>query len=60
MAGAVRGMVDSLNDPYSVYMDQEEFQEFRQHIEGSIEGSVYLLVFRRINLSVLGNRYSSQ
>ncbi|NLO76157.1 MAG: S41 family peptidase [Clostridia bacterium] len=38
MAGAVRGMVDSLNDPYSVYMDQEEFQEFRQHIEGSIGG----------------------
>ena len=38
MGGAVRGMVDSLDDPYSVYMDEEEFQEFRQHIEGSIGG----------------------
>ena len=38
MGGAVRGMVNSLNDPYSVYMDEEEFQEFRQHIEGSIGG----------------------
>jgi len=38
MKGAARGMVDSLNDPYSVYMDEEEFQEFRQHIEGSIGG----------------------
>ena len=42
MAGAVRGMVDSLNDPYSVYMDQEEFQEFRQHIEGSIGEDRYI------------------
>lgn len=38
MAGAVRGMVESLDDPYSVYMDVEEYQEFRQHIEGSIGG----------------------
>jgi len=38
LGGAVRGMVESLHDPYSVYMDQKEYQEFTQHIEGSIGG----------------------
>ena len=38
LGGAVRGMVESLNDPYSVYMDQKEYREFTQHIEGSIGG----------------------
>lgn len=38
MSGAVRGMVEALEDPYSVYLDQEEYAEFRQHIEGSIGG----------------------
>jgi carboxyl-terminal processing protease len=45
MAGAVRGMVESLDDPYSVYMDKEEYEEFRQHIEGSIGGiGIYVSV----------------
>lgn len=45
MAGAVRGMVESLDDPYSVYMDQEEYEEFRHHIEGSIGGiGIYVSV----------------
>jgi carboxyl-terminal processing protease len=45
MAGAVRGMVESLDDPYSVYMDKEEYHEFRQHIEGSIGGiGIYVSV----------------
>jgi len=38
MEGAARGIVESLNDPYSVYLNQEEYEEFRQHIEGSIGG----------------------
>lgn len=38
MDGAVRGMVKSLEDPYSVYLDKEEYEEFAQHIEGSIGG----------------------
>jgi len=36
--GAVEGMVESLGDPYSVYMNSEEYQSFRHHIEGSIGG----------------------
>lgn len=38
MDGAVRGMVKSLEDPYSVYLDKEEYEEFAHHIEGSIGG----------------------
>lgn len=38
MDGAVRGMVKSLEDPYSVYLDKEEYEDFAHHIEGSIGG----------------------
>lgn len=38
MNGAARGMVEALDDPYSVYMDREEYKEFTEHIEGSIGG----------------------
>lgn len=38
MEGAVRGMVESLEDPYSVYMDNEEFKELQRYIQGSIGG----------------------
>lgn len=38
LEGAVRGMVDSLGDPYSVYMDQNEYGEMNRYIHGSIGG----------------------
>ena len=28
MNGAIRGMVNSLNDPYSIYMDDKMYKEF--------------------------------
>ncbi|WP_440896322.1 S41 family peptidase [Amphibacillus sp. Q70] len=36
--GAVRGMLSSLNDPYSEYMDQETMEQFNEQIESSFEG----------------------
>lgn len=36
--GAVQGMLDTLEDPYSVYMDAETVEEFNQQIESSFEG----------------------
>ncbi|WP_053218593.1 S41 family peptidase [Virgibacillus senegalensis] len=36
--GAIQGMMDSLEDPYSVYMDQETVEEFNHSIESSFEG----------------------
>lgn len=36
--GAIRGMVDALNDPYSVYLDRAAFQELNLQIEGEFGG----------------------
>jgi len=36
--GAIEGMVDSLNDPYSVYMDKSNFTQLQQQIQGSFAG----------------------
>ncbi|ASF40416.1 peptidase S41 [Halobacillus halophilus] len=36
--GAVQGMLDTLEDPYSVYMDQETMKQFNQSIESSFQG----------------------
>lgn len=36
--GAIKGMVDSLNDPYTVFMDPNESHEFRNSLDGTLEG----------------------
>ena len=36
--GAINGMVGTLEDPYSVYMDQETAQQFTQSLDSSFEG----------------------
>ncbi|MCI3919527.1 S41 family peptidase [Paenibacillus sp. TRM 82003] len=36
--GAIEGMLESLDDPYTTYMDQEEAKAFLQHISASFEG----------------------
>lgn len=36
--GAINGMVEALNDPYSDYMDEEEAQSFSESISSSFEG----------------------
>ncbi|PAD68141.1 peptidase S41 [Bacillus sp. 7586-K] len=36
--GAIKGMVNSLEDPYSVYMDVEEAKSFNENISSSFEG----------------------
>lgn len=38
LEGAVRGMVDSLEDPYSNFMTKNEFLEMQRYIQGSIGG----------------------
>ncbi len=38
VAGAVKGMVDSLGDPHSVYMDAKMFKDFMIETEGSFGG----------------------
>lgn len=36
--GAVRGLVESLNDPHSIYMDEEMYQAFQSETSGSFSG----------------------
>ncbi|MCR4314543.1 MAG: S41 family peptidase [Candidatus Uhrbacteria bacterium] len=36
--GSLKGLVSGLDDPYSVYFDPEEAQEFTASLEGSFEG----------------------
>jgi len=36
--GVVRGMVESLDDPYTVFMDPEETEQFSQSLEGQLQG----------------------
>ncbi|MEE8567697.1 MAG: S41 family peptidase [Anaerolineales bacterium] len=36
--GAIRGMLDALDDPYTSYMDPDEFTQANMPIEGSYEG----------------------
>lgn len=36
--GAIQGMLTSLDDPYSTYMDVDEMEEFNEQIESSFEG----------------------
>jgi carboxyl-terminal processing protease len=36
--GAIKGMVESLEDPYSVYMDVEQAKSFGENISSSFEG----------------------
>ncbi len=36
--GAIKGMVQSLGDPYSAFMDPKETEEFNEEIAGAFEG----------------------
>lgn len=38
MQGAIRGMLDSLGDPHTSYMDPEQYQAINQEMEGEYEG----------------------
>lgn len=36
--GAIEGLVESLDDPYTVFMDPDETESFHQSLEGEFEG----------------------
>lgn len=36
--GAIKGMTESLNDPYTVYMSQEDYKDFNTQTEGNYVG----------------------
>lgn len=36
--GAIQGMISTLNDPYSVYMDEKTTEQFNESLDSSFEG----------------------
>lgn len=46
--GAIAGMIDSLDDPYSSYFNPEAFDNFLQQLDGNVEG-IGVLIFTNDN-----------
>jgi len=51
--GATRGMVEALNDPFTVYMTPDETKEFDQSLNGQLEGIGAELTVREQQLVVV-------
>ena len=51
--GAIKGMVSSLNDPYTVYMTPEETAEFERSLNGKLDGIGAELTVRNGNLIIV-------
>jgi len=51
--GAIRGMVSSLNDPYSAYLDAKTFNQLTQQIKGSFGGLGILVGVKEQELVVV-------
>ncbi|MEM1446386.1 MAG: S41 family peptidase [Planctomycetota bacterium] len=49
--GAVRGMIETLNDPYTVYLSADEFDDFNKHVSGSFSG-----IGAEVNINAEQNR----
>jgi len=53
LKGAARGMVEALEDPYSVFMDAREYSELQRYIQGSFGGiGIYVEVTKDRKLVV--------
>ena len=53
LEGAARGMVESLDDPYSVYLDAKDFEDLQRYIQGTFGGiGVYVEVTKDKKLIV--------
>ena len=53
MNGAIQGMVKSLNDPYSIYMDAKMYREFRMETEGTFSGVGIVISVKDKQLTVV-------
>lgn len=51
--GAIKGMVASLNDPYTVFMDPAESKEFKNNLQGTLEGIGAELSMKDKNLVIM-------
>ncbi|MFZ5945743.1 MAG: S41 family peptidase [Bacillota bacterium] len=51
--GAIEGMVNSLGDEYSAYMNAEKFQELQSHIQGAFGGIGIYVGIRENKITVI-------
>jgi carboxyl-terminal processing protease len=51
--GAIRGMVNALEDPYTTFMTPKEHREFQEDLEGTLEGIGAELTLRHGMLTVV-------
>jgi carboxyl-terminal processing protease len=51
--GAIKGIVGSLNDPYSVYLEPKTFSQLQEQIKGSFGGLGILVGLKEDNLTVV-------
>lgn len=51
--GAIKGIVDSLNDPYSVYLEPKTFAMLQEQIKGSFGGLGILVGVKDLSLTVV-------
>ena len=57
--GAIRGMIQALDDPYTSYLTQEEFQNFETSLSGEFEGIGAQIAIRDNQLTVVSPLDSS-
>ncbi len=51
--GAAKGLVNSLNDPYTVYMTPEETEEFEESMSGEFEGIGAEIAIKKDRLTIV-------
>lgn len=51
--GAINGMVKTLDDPHSIYLDQGMYKQLMEHTEGSFEGIGVVMDFRDKKITVI-------
>jgi carboxyl-terminal processing protease len=51
--GAIRGVLDSLGDPYSTYFTAEEYQEWQDSLRGEYTGVGMMIALRRGRVTVV-------
>jgi carboxyl-terminal processing protease len=53
VTGAINGMIESLNDPYTRYLDKKHFQKVKEETSGRFEGVGLMIGLRDKKLTVI-------
>ena len=53
MDGAISGMVQSLGDPHSIYMNADKFEQLKEHTEGEFGGIGVTMGFKDSKVTII-------